>query len=137
MSAARILVIEDNPADIALLRFALEALNEDVEFEVCLDGKQALEVVYAQHKCNDRPCVIVLDVNLPKHNGLEVLRAIREEPLLRHVGVVALSGLINPRDQDKLRSLGAHCRQKPMSLAELSELATELIAICKGLLITA
>jgi len=135
MSAARILVIEDNPSDVSLLRLALMDQGEDFELEVCVDGQQAIDFIDNQRDTDARnaPCVILLDLNLPKHNGLEVLRAIREQPALRNIGVVVLTGSAQPPQALELETLGAHYRRKPSDLSELTELAAEVMAICKGI----
>jgi chemotaxis family two-component system response regulator Rcp1 len=139
MSSLRIVIVEDNPSDIFILRRALLAEDENCEVEVLADGEIALEFVHGQrHDRNEvKPCVILLDLHLPKHNGIEVLRAIREEPLLSHIHVVVLSSLASPRDEEELRGMGADVRLKPNSLAQFAELACDVIAICKGLPIAA
>lgn len=77
------------------------------------------------------PCVIVLDLNLPKQDGKAVLRAIKESALA-HVNVVALSGFVTPRDEMEIQMLGARSyRAKPMKLDEWIALAAEIMAICR------
>ena len=134
MSVPRILIVEDNASDVDLLRLALNEHGEDFELLVCIDGQQALDFVREQQKTADehKPCVVLLDLNLPKHTGLEVLRAIRKDPATRHIGVIVLTGAVRAREADEIRSLGAHCRPKPNVLAELADLAKEVMAMCKG-----
>lgn len=134
MSAARILVVEDNPADIFLLRHALAGKTDDFEMEIVPDGSLALAYVRNQWRMGPdaKPCVIVLDLHLPKESGIEVLRAIRAEPELSHVHVVVVTGLASPREEAELQKLEADYRLKPKNLAEYSELAADLIAICQG-----
>jgi CheY-like chemotaxis protein len=134
MSIPTILVIEDNPAEIGLLRHALDQLDDGYLLEVLPDGEAALRFV-EEHRSGVRephPCVILLDLYLPKHDGLAVLEAIRREPVLRHISVIVLSGLANPRDQQAVREMGALYRSKPASLDHYVELAAEIIALCKG-----
>jgi len=135
VSAVRILVIEDNPSDVSLLRLALLDQGADFQLEVCSDGQQAIDFIAEQrHTESDKtPCVILLDLHLPKHNGLEVLQAIRQEPALRNIGVIVLTGSLNPPQAKELESLGAYYRRKPSDLAELTELAAEVLALCKGM----
>ena len=107
---ARILVIEDNPADIALLRYSLDYHTADYQLEVLSDGEAAVQFVQEQRKVTERvPCVIVLDWHLPKHDGTAVLNAIRREPLLAHVNIVALT-TVSPEDEKEITRLGVRVR---------------------------
>jgi CheY-like chemotaxis protein len=135
MSAARILVVEDNPADIFLLRRALAGKGEAFEMEVVQDGAQALAYVRTQWRRGpeSKPCVILLDLHLPKENGIDVLRAIREESEFSHVEVVVVTSMATPREEAELRGLGADYRLKPKTLAEYSDFAADIIDICRGL----
>jgi|SRR5579863_1464201 len=134
---ARILVIEDNPSDIFLLRRALEAVDQHFELKVLADGGEALRFVQ-EHRLGlhpPDPCVIVLDLHLPKYDGMVVLRAIKRAPALEHIGVLVLSGLVSEQEIQELLAVGiqSHVR-KPSSLAEFQALAEEIIALCrKGL----
>ena len=131
---ARILVIEDSPADILLLRHALDAQGDDYEIEVLRDGAEALEFVAAQRTFQDQshPCVIVLDLHLPKHNGLIVLEAIKQQPALLHIHVVALSSYTSPHDQAEVMALGVrrYC-EKPSDLDSWLTLASDILALCR------
>jgi|SRR5579863_3768610 CheY-like chemotaxis protein len=134
MSTPTILVIEDNPAEVVLLRHALDQLNQDYVLDVLPDGEAALRFVH-DHRSGARephPCVILLDLYLPKHDGLAVLEAIRRQPALTHIRVVVLSGYANPRDLKAVREMDALFRSKPSSLAEYADLAAEIVALCKG-----
>ncbi len=134
---AKILVIEDNPADVDWLRHALDLQNEPYDLEVLSDGEAALQFV-EEHRSGKRapnPCVILLDLHLPKYDGLEVLQAIKRAPALAHIHVIVLSGLPTPDDQAAIQRLGAICRIKPSTLSNCIELAREILAICKGSLL--
>jgi CheY-like chemotaxis protein len=135
MGPAKILVVEDNPADVHVLRRSLDEIGEDYVLEVLYDGERALEFIHDQRKNRHdaQPCVILLDLHLPKHNGLQVLHAIREEPVLSHVKVVLMTGLASPQEQAELTRMEADWRLKPGSLSEFSDLAAYLIALCRGI----
>jgi len=131
---AKILVIEDNPADVFLLRFALNHHKEEYELELLRDGAEAIRFVDEQRTLADdpQPCVIVLDLNLPKEDGRAVLKAIKQEPVLAHIQVVALSSFVSPSDEREIQRLGALLyRAKPMKLDEWLALAGEILAICR------
>jgi CheY-like chemotaxis protein len=132
MQPAKILVVEDSKADIEMLRIALAQQDKDYELEVLMDGEAALQFVH-EHRTGVRvpdPCVILLDLHLPRYDGLAILRAIREDPSLEHIRIMVLSGQADPRQKAEITRLGAFYRCKPFTLSELSALAEEIFAIC-------
>ncbi len=134
MQPARILVIEDNPFDIVLLRHALDKQGEDYELEILSNGEEALRFVH-EHRTRVRepePCVILLDLYLPFYDGMAVLRAIRQAPALEHIHVVVWTGLASSCQEIEIASMGALYRKKSSSLKDVIELAAEIIAICKS-----
>ena len=135
MQPARIVVIDDNPADVLLLRLALDQEHEDYELEILKDGEEALQFVQDHRKGvrEPEPCVIVLDLNLPLYDGMELLRAIRNAPPLEHIHVVVWSALLRPDQEVEVTSLGAIYKAKPVGLSKLAELASEIMAICKDI----
>jgi CheY-like chemotaxis protein len=133
MSRPKILVIDDSSTDIELLRFALDRQREECELEVLHDGAEALQFI-REHRTGTRepePCVIVLDIHLPMHDGMEVLKAVRLEPALTHIQVVVLSSFLSTEKRAEVEQCGAVYRIKPSTLAELLDLATEILALCK------
>jgi CheY-like chemotaxis protein len=133
MSTARILVIDDNAADIHLLRMALDAQKENYHMEVLRNGQDALLFVREQAGGTKEPdpCVILLDLHLPQFDGIAILKAIREAPALAHVHVVMLSGMASPQQKEKIAGLGAIYRQKPFQLSEFLELGAAVLMICR------
>ena len=129
---ARIVVIEDNSADIAVLRYALDHHTQDYRLEVLLDGEAAIQFVEDQRKAAEPvPCVIVLDWHLPKHDGGAVLRAIRHEPELAHVNIVALT-TVSPQDEKEIKRLGVRLyAAKPLELDGWRTLALQILEICR------
>jgi CheY-like chemotaxis protein len=129
-----ILVIEDNFADVTLLRLALDELGTAYRLEILRDGEAALLYV-ADHRAGRReavPCVILLDLHLPKYSGVEVLHSIRQEPILTDVHVMVLTSLADPRQQVDIRASGALLRLKPSNLEGFLLLAAEIMEICKN-----
>lgn len=122
----RILLAEDNPGDVRLLMEALNSRSLKFELALAEDGQKALAMIRnaaagEPHNCPD---LIVLDVNLPKHNGDEVLRQVRAEPRLRSVPVVMLTSSESPADQARAEELGADLYiRKPSDLQELMDIA--------------
>ena len=131
---AQLLVMEDNPADVHLLRLALDNHGEEYNLDLLRDGEEAIRFVHSQRMApaDPEPCVIILDLHLPRHDGKAVLRAIKQEPALAHIHVIALSSLPSPSDEEEVLRLGARvCRAKPMDLDEWLALASEILAICR------
>ncbi len=106
----RIFLAEDNPADVYLLREALGVeADADIELLVAHDGEEAMDYVYRRGRFATlpKPDLIVLDLNLPKSDGSDILRAIRESSDLRMVPVVILTSSDSPRDRAAAERLGA------------------------------
>jgi len=104
MSTVRLVVIEDNPADVLLLRDALTEAGLNCSLEQYTNGEQALAAVASMAEAPD---LILLDLNLPRVHGFEILKAIRERPLLAGAKVAVVT--TSPAAADKLQSqkLGA------------------------------
>lgn len=126
--------MEDNQADVFLLRHAFDEHGEKYQLEVLRDGAEAIQFVKKQRELGHEPnpCAIVLDLHLPKHDGAAVLKAIRDEPSLAHIQVVALTSLASPTEENEVRNLGIRLyRAKPTDLDEWIKLAGEILAICR------
>lgn len=93
MHSVKILIIEDNPGDIRLTREALKEGKMRNELEVAIDGEEAMAFLRKQGKYANvfRPDMILLDLNLPKKNGKEVLVEIKQDPQLRTIPVIILT----------------------------------------------
>jgi len=133
-SPARILVMEDNPADVTLLRVALDHHSDDYRLDVLRDGAEALNFVRQQSEAQQdhaHPCVIVMDMHLPKHDGPAVLEALSQSPLMEHMRVVVLTSVTAPQDEEALRRLGIRLyRAKPIHVDDWISLAGEILDIC-------
>lgn len=101
-----ILLVEDNPRDLELTLIALEKTQLANEVISVRDGAEALDYLYARGKFAYRaagnPAVVLLDLKLPKIDGLQVLKTIREDPVLKSLPVVMLTS--SREEQDVLRS---------------------------------
>jgi len=100
----RILVVEDNPADVMLLRWALETAELDFELTVIDDGGDALAFVQQRGEYADAvaPDLAILDLNLPRNDGLEILQAIRASQAFTDLTVAILSSSSSPRERAKI-----------------------------------
>ncbi|MGH1485655.1 MAG: response regulator [Cellvibrionaceae bacterium] len=105
-----VLLVEDNPGDIELTREALSAGKLINNIHVVEDGEEALDFLYQekQYVNVSRPDLILLDLNLPKLNGREVLAKIKSNPELSSIPVVILSSSEDADDIEKAYSLSAN-----------------------------
>lgn len=121
-----LLVIEDNPADVDLLRRALAGASLNVELTVVDDGAGALALL--QPGAGTRaPDLAIVDLNLPKHSGLEVIEQMRANPTFREVPVVILTSSSAPRDRSSLERFRVRKYiVKPADLDEFMRIGFEI-----------
>jgi CheY-like chemotaxis protein len=127
-----ILLAEDNPGDVLLFREALNSRQLPCNVVVAPDGQKAMTLFgdAAAGPPNWRPHLIVLDVNLPKHNGDTVLRHVRRQPWLEGVPVIMLTSSASPADRAAAIDLGANLYlQKSSDLDELLEVGKIVEAV--------
>jgi CheY-like chemotaxis protein len=118
---AHIFMAEDNPADVYLIRYVLKESGIDLPLTVASDGKQALTFLGQEGDGAETPmpALILLDLNLPKHDGTEILERIRQDSTLASVPVIILTSSDSPKDRLTATELGAtRYLRKPSSLNE-------------------
>ncbi|HEX2082746.1 MAG TPA: response regulator [Xanthomonadaceae bacterium] len=108
-----ILLVEDNLDDIELTRIAFAEAGLDSRLDVVRDGAEALDYLFARGAYADRdpgklPAIVLLDLNLPKLDGREVLQAIRANEATRNLPVVVLTTSTEPFDVDVSYGMGAN-----------------------------
>ncbi|MEC4815710.1 MAG: response regulator [Scytonema sp. PMC 1069.18] len=106
-----VLLVEDNPGDVQLTRIALEDSNVSVNLNVVPDGVEAMAFLrkQGQYTTTPSPDIILLDLNLPKKDGREVLAEIKADNLLRRIPVVVLTTSGSEDDILKAYNLCANC----------------------------
>jgi CheY-like chemotaxis protein len=131
-SPAKILAIEDNPGDLILLRYGLDHHRQDYVLTVLQNGEEAIRFVDQQRSApSAEPCVIVLDLHLPRHNGPAVLKEIRKTPALAHIHVVVWTTQGSPAEEREVRELGIRLyRTKPPQLEGWIALGGEILELC-------
>jgi two-component system, chemotaxis family, response regulator Rcp1 len=121
MTGRSILLVEDNAGDVLLTREALREAHVAVELTAVPDGEQAL--AYLRDEDVPSPDLVLLDLNLPKKNGLEVLKEIRDDPALRTTPVIMLTTSSSSRDVAASYDRGVNCYVvKPLDLDDFTEL---------------
>src|SRR5687768_10534122 len=127
MNRKVIFLVEDNPDDEALMLRALKKNNIANEIVVAHDGVEALDYLFAtgQHDArddDDQPQLILLDLKLPKLDGLEVLKRLRNDERTKYIPVVVLTTSTEQRDIVESYELGANSYiQKPIDFNEFME----------------
>jgi len=122
-----ILLVEDNPDDEELTRLAFKKSNIANRLQIVRDGAEALEYIFATSAfagrgAEDDPCLVLLDLKLPKVGGLEVLRQLRADPRTRLLPVVILTSSVE--EQDVIRGYDLGCNsyiRKPVDFTQFTE----------------
>jgi CheY-like chemotaxis protein len=127
----RILIVEDDPNDVELTLTALEEYNLANEVIVARDGEEALDYLYCRGnfkaRSNDNPAVLLLDLKLPKRDGLEVLRQIKSDEKLKLIPVVVLTSSHEEKDVVASYKLGVNAYVvKPVDFHEFVNAVKEL-----------
>ena len=125
MKELQILLAEDNPGDVMLVKQALQEHHLVYRLYVVTDGDAALAFMAQMGEVGGPPCpdVMLLDLNLPKVDGVEVLTALRQHPACAQTPVVVISSSDNRRDVARIEALGvAHYFRKPSDLDEFLRL---------------
>ena len=127
-----ILLVEDNEDDVILTLQALKNNNIGNEIIVVRDGAEALDFLFGTGKYRERdiyqlPQVVLLDINLPKVNGLQVLEKIRSNAITRLLPVIILTSSKEERDMIKSNSLGANSFiRKPLDFEQFIDAVRQL-----------
>ncbi len=119
MSSINILLIEDNPGDVELTTEALHSSKIRNQLQVVTDGEQALDYLFQRGLYTDSvlPNIIILDLNLPKVDGREVLAKIKSDEIRKSIPIIILSSSKLAKDIEETYELHANCFiSKPVQL---------------------
>ena len=130
MANKKVLLVEDNPDDEALTLRALKRHNLGNSVDVVRDGAEALDYLFPGGDtlaAEDIPAVVMLDLMLPKVNGLDVLKRIREEETTKLLPVVVLTSSDEQKDMIDSYKLGANSYvRKPVEFGEFADAVSQL-----------
>ncbi|MEA2646568.1 MAG: hypothetical protein QOE92_1651 [Chloroflexota bacterium] len=130
--SVEILLVEDNPNDEELTLHAFKKYNLSNRIFVVRDGEQALDFIFCRgrfstRQIEDEPKVILLDIKLPKVDGLEVLRQVKEDPRTRNIPIVLLTSSREERDIEVGYDRGANSYiVKPVDFEQFTESVREV-----------
>ncbi|MCM8812664.1 MAG: response regulator [Candidatus Omnitrophica bacterium] len=127
-----ILLVEDNLDDIQITKRALKQANIINNLFVVRDGQEALDFLHHQGQYTDpaavrRPGLILMDINMPKVSGIEVLKKIKENPALRTIPIIMLT--VSKREEDIVCSYATGCNsfiQKPVDFDKFVEVVRQI-----------
>jgi CheY-like chemotaxis protein len=107
-----VLLVEDNRADVLIIEEAIALHGLPVELRVLSDGAEAFEFIERADR-DSTPCpqLLVLDLNLPKRSGKEVLQRVRESAKFKDIPVLVMTSSNSARDRNDMRQLAGQCRQ--------------------------
>ena len=123
-----ILYVEDNPADVFLISNAIRKIDAELILTSVGDGEAALEFL---HKTRARPCVILLDLGLPRVDGTEVFRALKSDPKLRDVPTVIFAERDGRRRVENTGHVPDLFLSKPMDLDGYVAIAKQIVELCQ------
>lgn len=124
-----ILLVEDNEGDVFLTQEAFRISKIANTIHVAVDGEIAMEFLRKEGKYNNSPTpdLVLLDINLPKKDGTQVLKEIKEDNLLKYIPVVILTS--SRSEQDVVKSYGLHANSyliKPVDFTKFSEIVSAI-----------
>ncbi|MCP4650426.1 MAG: response regulator [PVC group bacterium] len=127
----KILLVEDNPDDVAIVERALKVAGVINQLWVVRDGQEALDFFYKKGPYKDeefqKPGLILLDINLPKLSGLEVLKEIKQNDQFKQIPIVMLT--VSRRDEDIIKGYNFGCNsfiQKPVEFEKFVEVVKQI-----------
>ena len=120
MKSLKLLLVEDTPSDVRLIREALKDTPVPVEITVAYDGVEAMEILRASDVTGqNRPDLMLLDLNLPRMNGREVLAEVKSSPTLKQIPILVMTSSHADEDIAQAYALNANCYiTKPGDLGE-------------------
>jgi two-component system, chemotaxis family, response regulator Rcp1 len=129
LRAAQVLLVEDSPGDVRLTQEAFHNVNADLELHVATDGVEAMDFLYRERRHIDapRPDLVLLDLNLPRLDGREVLALVKKDSTLKAIPVVVLSTSDAEIDIATSYNLHANCYfTKPADLDDFDDLVRKI-----------
>lgn len=122
-----ILLVEDNPMDVDLTRRAFQKKNILNPILIARDGEAALSLMMSWKENDDQPIMILLDLKLPKINGLEVLARLKNHPELRRIPVIVLTSSSDSGDITRAYDLGVNSYiVKPVDFVQFMNVADQI-----------
>jgi CheY-like chemotaxis protein len=131
MRVRKILLVDDDREDRAIMNDALRLLGEDEIIWHAENGEDGLSILEKNYALSSIPCLIVLDLNMPRMSGTQTLRMIKGDERFKDIPVIIYSTSVNPLEKKATLLLGAHSYiTKPVSFNESMETAKIFLGFC-------
>jgi CheY-like chemotaxis protein len=131
MKPSKILLVDDDPEDHMVIREAMDNLQSGHVLHFLFNGIQALDMLEKLFNTDELPCLIVLDLNMPKLNGTQTLERLKKDRRFSDIPVIIYSTSINVLEKEKCMLLGAHSYiTKPISYSQSIDTAKVFLEFC-------
>lgn len=132
MEEWKIFLVDDDSEDRSIVEEALQTVEPGVHIKIAENGHDGLKILNEQWANRSVPRLIVLDVNMPKLSGPEILRSLKNDSRFKDIPVVIYSTSINPYEKEKCIKMGAHSYvTKPVSYSESITVAKTFLGLCQ------
>ncbi len=125
-----ILCIDDDADDLQLLAEAVQRIDPQCQIIKAFDGMHGISVLQEMHTRQELPCLIVMDINMPKLDGKQTFVRLQADEVLSTIPVVVFSTSSSPMDKMFFQNKGAAFITKPIRFEQLLQAATELLTYC-------
>ena len=124
----RILIVDDDPADVEIMKILLKEAGLRFTLDVCDDGQEASQRLSARQRAEPFPDLVLLDLNLPRKNGSEILQEIKADPRTRDIPVIILTTSASPEDIAGFQMFkNTICLIKPYVLREYAPIMATIL----------
>ncbi|HVG40450.1 MAG TPA: response regulator [Chitinophagaceae bacterium] len=130
MKTSRILCVDDDEDDLILIREAIERNNEHYEVLEAFDGVQALELLEQMGAQGVLPCLIILDINMPRMNGKQTLTHIKKDVTLQSIPLIVFTTSSNTMDKMFCELHGVEMITKPYDLKSTQMVVKKMLQAC-------
>jgi CheY-like chemotaxis protein len=125
-----ILCIDDDADDLQMLREAIASISHDYTIREAYDGLSGLATLQHMKAVNQLPCLIVMDINMPRMDGKQAFVKLQEDPILSNIPIVIFSTSSSPLDKMFFQHKGVEFMTKPIVFEQLVDTAEKLLSMC-------
>ena len=126
-----IVCIDDDKEDVDMLKEAVQAMNLSYEFIQATDGELGIQLLKDMAARNERPCLIVLDINMPRMGGRETFMALKKDPVLSDIPTVIFSTSSSALDKLFFSRKNVEYFVKPIDYNKLTQVARTFLKMCE------